>query len=97
MNCTLDAKIQREIRRRAFERVDALRHERQIQARTQYTLDALQEVTGLHRPELESIADAVKHSLRGTRDEFFSLKRQILITSGLFSFALILTGLMTII
>ncbi len=97
MNCALEAKIQREIRRRAFERADELRHKRQYLARTQYTLDALEEVTGLHRPELKSIADAVKLSLRGTQDEFFSLKRQILITFGIFSIVLILSGLMSII
>lgn len=97
MDSRLEAKIQREIRRLVFQRADELRQERQLNVKTQHTLAALQEVTGLQRPELESIAAAVKLSLRGTRDDFFSIKMQILITSGIFSLFLILTGLMTIV
>ena len=97
MNYKLETKIQKEIRKRAFERADNRQQERLNVQKTQHTLDALQEVTGLHRPELESIAAGVKLSYRMTNDDFFSPKNQILITFGIFGFVLFLGGLMTII
>ncbi len=97
MNCKFETKIQQEIRKRAFERADNLQQERLNVQKTQHTLDALQEVTGLHRPELESIAAGVKHSYRMMRDDFFSLKNQMLITFGIIGFVLFLGGLMSII
>jgi hypothetical protein len=92
-----EAKIQKEIRKRAFQRADELRQERQLKAKTQYTLAALQEVTGLQQPELESIAAEVKLSLQGPCDHFFSIKRQILITGGIFGSIFTLSGLMALI
>jgi len=83
MNHRLQANILKEIRRRAFESADRLRQEKQNQQKTEYTLDALQEVTGLPRPHLESIADAVKRSRQMIHDDFFSIKNQILMTCGL--------------
>jgi hypothetical protein len=97
MDSRLEAKIQKEIRRRAFERADLMRQERQHLAKTQHTLAALQEVTGLHRHELESIAAAVKRSLQGTRDDFFSIKMQMMITFSLLSLIVILVALLTLI
>ena len=97
MNYKLETKIQKEIRKRAFERADNRQQERLNVQKTQHTLDALQEVTGLHRPELESIAAGVKLSYRMTNDNFFSLKNQMLITFGIFGIVLFLGGLMTII
>jgi hypothetical protein len=97
MGSRLEAKIQKEIRRRAFERADLMRLERQHLAKTQHTLNALQEVTGLHRHELESVAAAVKRSLQGTRDDFFSIKMQMMITFGLLSLIVILVALLTLI
>ena len=97
MDSRSESKIQKEIRRRAFQRADELREERQLNEKTQHSLAALQEVTGLQRPELESIADAVKLSLEGPSDNFFSIKRQILITAGIFGSIFILSGLMTLI
>jgi hypothetical protein len=91
MNRKLEAEIQKEIRRRAFERADILRQEKQDLQRTQHTLNALQEVTGLPRPQLESIADEIKLSLQETDEDFFSVKNQILITFGLSGFILILS------
>ena len=49
--------MQKEIRRRAFLRSDALVSENDYLQATQNTLDALEDVTGLPRPELESIAN----------------------------------------
>jgi len=70
-------KIQREIRRRAFVRADL--HEQQAagQQYTRYTIDALEEVTGLPRLELETIANEVRASFGTGEKEFFSIKNQI--------------------
>ena len=92
MNRKLEAKIQKQIRKRAFKRADILQQERQHIQKTQHTLDALQEVTGLHRPELESIADEVRLSVQMTGDDFFSIKNQLLMTFGAASLILILVG-----
>lgn len=97
MNHKLEAKIQKQIRNRAFERADTRRLERQNWQNTQHTLDALQDVTGLHRPELESIAHEVRRSLQTTSEKFFSIKNQILMTFGLAGFILILGGFVYII
>jgi hypothetical protein len=97
MNRKLEAKIEKQIRKRAFRRADILRQERQDEQKIQHTLDALQEVTGLHRPELESIANEVRRSVQMTRDDFFSIKNQILMTFGAASVILILVGFVYII
>lgn len=97
MDSRSEAKIQKEIRRRAFQLADVLRQERQLNVKTQHTIVALQDVTGLQRPELDSIADDVKLSLQGPCDNFFSIKRQILITAGIFGSVIILSGLMVLI
>ena len=92
MNHKLEAKIRKEIRKRAFECADILRQEKQNLQKTEYTLDALQEVTGLPRPHLESIADDVRLSRQMTRDDFFSIKNQILMTFGIAGLILFLSG-----
>ena len=97
MNHKLEAKIRKEIRKRAFECTDILRQEKQNLQKTEYTLDALQEVTGLPRPHLESIADDVRLSRQMTRDDFFSIKNQILMTFGLAGLIFILSGFLYII
>ena len=94
MNHKLEAKIQKEIRRRALERAHLLRQEKQNRQETAYTLDALQEVTGLPRADLESIADQVRLSQQMTHDDFFSIKNQILITLGGSTLILILSWFM---
>lgn len=91
MNPKLEARIQKEIRRCAFERADRRRQKEQLRQKTQHTLDALQEVTGLPRPELDSIAEDIKQSLQATHEGFFSIKTQILITMGVSAFILILS------
>ena len=78
MNHQSEAKIRKEIRRRAFERADFVRRKRQNRQKTRFTLDALQEVTGLPRSELDLIAKEVKLSHDSTRDGFFSIRNQIL-------------------
>jgi len=73
-----EEKIQEEIRRRALEQSDSLQRESQKLVHTQDTLDALEEMTGLPRAELEKIAKEVRSS--HDQDHFFSIKRQILLT-----------------
>ena len=97
MNRKLEAKIRKEIRKRAFERADILRQKHQNLQMTEYTLDALQDVTGLPRPDLESIADDIRLSRQIKHDDFFSIKNQILMTFGLAGLILILSGFMYII
>jgi hypothetical protein len=97
MNRRLEEKIQKQIRKRAFERADMLQQERQDAQKTQHTLDALQEVTGLRRPDLESIADEVKLSRQIRHDDFFSIKNQILMAFGLAGLIFILSGFLYII
>ncbi len=81
--------FQKEIRRRAFERVDQLcREEKGIQ-QTQHTLDALQAVTGLSRSELETIAADVRTSFDAGAGDFFSIKDQVVMVSS----ALLLMGI----
>ena len=92
MNHKLEAKIRKEIRKRAFERADILRQEKQNLQMTKYTLDALQDVTGLPRQHLESIADDVRLSRQMTRDDFFSINNQILMTLGIAGLIFMLCG-----
>ena len=91
MNRKTEARVLNEIRQRAFERADRMQEERQHLQMTQWTLNALQEVTGLPRPELESIANAAKRSFQTTHAEFFSIKRQLLIAGGISGLILIFT------
>ena len=90
MKTRLDEKIQREIRKRAFKRRDRLRLENRRQQGIQHTLDALYEVTNLSRAELEAIAGEVRLSCMCYDENFFSIKNQILVTCGIFSFIIIL-------
>ena len=94
MSRRLEAKIRKEIRKRALERAHLLRQEEQNRQRTKYTLDALEEVTELPRADLESITDQVRLSHQMAHDDFFSIKNQILITLGVCTFLLIISGFM---
>ena len=71
-------KLVRDIRRRAFERRDRLRDEKQRQQDIQYHLDALRDVTELRRSELEAIARDVQLSSMLHEENFFSIKNQVL-------------------
>lgn len=97
MNHKSEAKIRREIRRCAFEHADVVRRKRHNLQRIRFTLDALHEVTALPRSELESIAEDARLSRQMTHDGFFSIKNQILMTSGLAGLILILCGLLYLI
>jgi len=90
MGTRLEEKIQREIRRRAFKRRDRLRHKKLRQQGIQHTLDALYEVTDLSRAELEAIAGEVRLSCMCYDENFFSIKNQILVTSAIFGFVIVI-------
>ena len=75
------------IRRQAFIRAVQRRREEDFKLETQYTLDVLQELTGLTHRELETIAADVKACYHQEESDFFSVKNQFLMVSS--SFALI--------
>ena len=94
MNPKLGEKVKKEIRRRAFEQSERLQHERQNLQGVKHTLDALQEVTGLHRSKLKTIANEAMRSFEVPTERFFSIKNQILIVSSACSCAVMLAWLL---
>ena len=88
--------IQKEIRRRAFLRSDALLMENEYLQATKNTLDALQDVTGLPRAELESIANEVAYSYQGYDADFFSIKNQLVAVLGSFGVLSVLFWLLVV-
>ena len=78
MDADFEEKLRKEIRKRAFARWDRLRHEKQRRQDIQHNLDALYEVTGLSRSELESIARDARMSCMYHDENFFSIKNQVL-------------------
>ena len=70
-------KVLHEIRRQAIIRADQCRREEDLTQETSYTLDALQELTGLSRRELDAIAANVKVCYHPEEREFFSVKNQL--------------------
>ena len=94
MNHKLEAKIRKEIRRRALEQSDRHRQQRQRWQDIQHTLDALHQVTGLPRHELEVIASEAKLSFQASREELFSIKKQILMALSISGFIIIAAWLL---
>jgi len=89
------SKIQREIRRRAFDRVDRRKQEAADRQYARYTIDALEEVTGLPRLELETIAREVRTTYGAAEDGFFSIRNQILMVGSALVPIVILVWLIT--
>ena len=85
MNAGHVDKIQEKIRRKAFRRYDVRRHAEEQERASAYTLDALQELTGLPRVELEAIAEEA-------RGDFFSVKHQAMTVSGIFAVFFFIIG-----
>jgi hypothetical protein len=77
-----DDRIQREIRRRAFDRMDLLARQKADALHTRHTIDALEQVTGLARPELERIAGEVSALFAADGDNFFSIKDQLIVSGA---------------
>lgn len=73
----IEETIRQEIARRAFEKANLDKQK----AETRYTLDALEEMTGLSRAELEAIEKAVRADPPQEPDEFFSVKHQLIIAA----------------
>jgi hypothetical protein len=86
--------MQKEIRRRAFLRSDALVSENDYLQATNDTLDALEDVTGLPRTELESIANEVSYAFKPYDTDFFSIKNQLVTVLGSFGILIVLFGLL---
>lgn len=76
-----DVKILEEIRRQAIIRAIDKRREEEVRQDARCTLDALQELTELPRSELQAIAAAVSAAYDREKDNFFSIKDQILMVS----------------
>lgn len=72
-----EEKIQKEITRRAFEKADL----KAKQMETRFTLEALEEMTGLSHAELSSIEKEVRERPPQDADTFFSIKHQIIIAA----------------
>jgi len=75
-------KILAEIRRQAFIRAHEYGRKKEDRQDTRYTLDALQELTGLPRHELENIAATVSTVYEPEEGGFFSVKNQFLVVSA---------------
>ena len=78
----IEEKILTEIRRRAFILADRRGREEENRQDTRHTLDALQELTGLPRRELEAIAADVRAFYEPEKKDFFSVKSQFLMVSS---------------
>lgn len=94
MKTNRENKILKEIRRRAFARSDVLLMEHHRAQAIDNTLDALEEVTGLARIELETIAGEVRYALEPCARDFFSIKNQITLVGGSFGILIVLIGLL---
>jgi Mg2+ and Co2+ transporter CorA len=73
--------VLQEIRKRALQRRDDLQRQGRLTQAINDTLDALQEVTELPRTDLETIAAEVTGSRNAERDDFFSIRKQLLMVS----------------
>jgi len=89
-------RIQREIRKRAFDRRDSFARQAECAQHTQDTIYALEQVTGLSRSELEHIAGEVITSFTADEDDFFSVRDQLIISGSAFIPLLIVIWLMVV-
>jgi hypothetical protein len=96
MKVNTEESIQQEIRRRAFERFDLLQEKKVNLQSSKHTLDALQDVTGLPRVELETIAEEARSCLEAYDEKFFSVKNQTLMVFGSFGIIIMLIWLVVI-
>ena len=78
----LESIIQKEIRRRAFNLADRRARDEGIRRESELKMDALGEVTGLERSELEKIAAEVRSSYQKPRRDYFSIKFQVILVFG---------------
>ena len=71
-----------EMRRQAFIRARQRDRENEVRQRSRDTLDALQELTGLPRQELQAIAANASTNCGREEADFFSIKNQFLMVSA---------------
>ena len=74
-----EEKKQREIIERALKKAHTQERQKEEALLIRDTLDALQEITELPRVELDRIAEEVSALSADDRDDFFSIKNQIII------------------
>ena len=90
----MEEKMQDEIVRRALKLADLHEQEEMSRLQTQSTIESLQELTGLSQAALEKITKDVRASYTEERDEFLSIKNQIIITLIIvLAFCLLLIGM----
>ena len=88
-----EKKIQSEIRRRVIEHSALVQHEIDTQHDTQYTLEALHELTGLPLSEIEKIAMEVRESFPADKEVVFSIRNQVVVVALLGIIIIMLLGL----
>jgi hypothetical protein len=93
MDADSESKIQSEIRRRVIERSTFVQHEKDTLLDTQYTLEALHELTGLPLSEIEKIAKEVRESFPPDKEDVFSIRNQVLVVALLGLIIILLLGL----
>ncbi|MHC4459151.1 MAG: hypothetical protein ACYS0I_19085 [Planctomycetota bacterium] len=89
----IESKIQSEIRRRVIERSTLVQQEKDTLLDTQYTLEALHELTGLPFSEIEKIAMEVRESFPLDKEDVFSIRNQVLAVALLGLLIILLLGL----
>ena len=74
----MDDRLLKKIRKEALCAAESERKRLELLQSTEYTLEALEEITGLPRPQLDRIAENTLISHEISQDRFFSLGQQLL-------------------
>ena len=93
MDAYIESKIRSEIKRRVIERSAFVQREKDTLLDTQYTLEALHELTGLPLSEIEKIAKEVRESFPLDQEDVFSIRNQVLAVALLVLIIVLLLGL----
>ena len=93
MDAYIESKIQSEIKRRVIEQAVSVQKEKDTLLDTQYTLEALHELTGLPLSEIERIAKEVRASFSPDGEDTFSIRNQVLVAVLLLLIIFLLLGL----
>jgi hypothetical protein len=93
MDAYIESKIQAEIKRRVLERSTSVKKEKDTLLDTQYTVEALHEMTGLPLSEIEQIATEVRKSFSPDDADIFSIRNQLLAIALLVVIIMLLLGL----
>ncbi len=93
MDAYIESKIRSEIKRRVIERSTFVQQEKNTLLDTQYTLEALHELSGLPLSEIEKIAKEVRESVPPDTEDVFSIRNQVLVVALLGLIIILLLGL----